>query len=73
MTAVRLVLVEQDTFERFTDAVYALSDAPGPVTLVRYLAASRELEESRPAGKTPHRARRPIALTEGRTHDAERT
>ena len=31
----------------FVDAVLALSDDPGPANLQRYLAVSRELEESR--------------------------
>jgi len=31
----------------FVDAVLALSDDPGPANLRRYLAVSRELEESR--------------------------
>jgi hypothetical protein len=31
----------------FVDAVLALSDDPGPANLERYLAVSRELEESR--------------------------
>jgi hypothetical protein len=40
--------------QSFVEAVVALSDDPGPDNLQRYLAASRELEESRP---TRERAR----------------
>jgi hypothetical protein len=45
----------------FVDAVLALSDDPGPANLERYLAASRELEESQqqaaPAREVRTRAR----------------
>jgi len=36
--------------QSFVEAVVALSDDPGPENLERYLAASRALDESRPAG-----------------------
>jgi hypothetical protein len=35
--------------QSFVEAVVALSDNPGPENLERYLAASRALDESRPA------------------------
>ena len=45
----------------FVDAVLALSDDPGPANLERYLAASRELDESQqqaaPAPEVRKRAR----------------
>jgi hypothetical protein len=58
MTPARLVSAEQAAFRRFADAVRAVSDDPGPENVVRYLLASRALEESRP---TPPRARRRTA------------
>lgn len=41
---------------QFADAVLAFSDEPGPENLERYLAASRALEESRRARRTPPQA-----------------
>jgi hypothetical protein len=38
---------------QFCDAVLAFSDDPGPANLVRYLAASRDLEKSKRSGETP--------------------
>jgi hypothetical protein len=58
MTVVRIASAEHDAFGRFVDAVFALSDDPGPVSVVRYLAASRGLEESRRSGPTPPHSRR---------------
>jgi hypothetical protein len=41
----------------------AFSDDPGPANLVRYLAASRDLERSKRPGKTPV-----LALTTAAQH-----
>jgi hypothetical protein len=44
---VRDVQADQpNNVQKFIDAVHALSDDPGPANLQRYLAVSRELEES---------------------------
>jgi hypothetical protein len=37
---------------QFLDAVLAFSDDPGPENLVRYLAASRDLERTKRSGQT---------------------
>jgi hypothetical protein len=37
---------------QFLDALLAFSDDPGPTNLVRYLAASRDLERSKRPGQT---------------------
>jgi hypothetical protein len=57
---------EQSAVREFVDAVHALSADPGPANLQRYLAVSRELDESRrpregaaqaaPAPEVPARA-----------------
>jgi hypothetical protein len=36
---------------QFSDALLAFSDDPGPANLVRYLAASRDLERSKASGE----------------------
>jgi hypothetical protein len=38
---------DRSAVREFVDAVRALSEDPGPANLQRYLAVSRELEESR--------------------------
>jgi hypothetical protein len=38
---------------QFSDALLAFSDDPGPANLVRYLAASRDLERSKGSGESP--------------------
>jgi hypothetical protein len=57
---------ERSAVREFVDAVHALSEDPGPANLQRYLAVSRELDESRrpresraqaaPAQEVPARA-----------------
>jgi hypothetical protein len=49
---------EQTAFRQFIEAVVALSEDPEPANVERYLAASRELEESQRSRQTPPRARR---------------
>jgi hypothetical protein len=57
MTQARLVPAEQSAVRQFVDAVLDFSEDPGPVNLVRYLAASRALEESQRAAQTAPQAR----------------
>ncbi len=57
MTQDRLAPAEQRAVRRFVDAVLDFSEDPGPVNLVRYLAASRALEESRRSEQAAPRAR----------------
>jgi hypothetical protein len=47
MTRTELGPSQRNAVREFVDAVLALSDDPGPANLQRYLAVSRELEESR--------------------------
>ena len=47
MTRTELGPSQRSAVREFVDAVLALSDDPGPANLQRYLAVSRELEESR--------------------------
>jgi hypothetical protein len=56
--------VSQDALLRFVDAVLDLSDDPGPKTLDRYLAASRALEETRPARRRSKPRNRSVVVTE---------
>jgi hypothetical protein len=44
---IRLASSPRTAFRRFVDAVHAISDDPSPANVVRYLAASQELEKSR--------------------------
>jgi hypothetical protein len=56
MTQDRLA-AEQRAVQQFVDAVLDFSEDPGPVNLVRYLAASRALEELRQSAQTAAQAR----------------
>lgn len=53
---------ERRAFARFRDAVIEFSDDPSPDNLVRYLMASRALEESR--GGVARR-RDPVSISPG--------
>jgi hypothetical protein len=48
-------MTARGALRQFVDAVRGLSEDPGPASLARYLAASRVLEESKRAGRTPPR------------------
>jgi hypothetical protein len=62
MTRARLGPPEESAVREFVDAVLALSEDPGPANLERYLAVSRELEESRrPRESAAQGARAPRA------------
>ena len=65
MTPARL-LREQRALLRFGEALHDFSYDPGPDNLVRYLAASRALDESRRARPAPRRgrARQPVSRGE---------
>jgi hypothetical protein len=56
MTRLPLAAPAADAMRQFIDAVLSLSEDPGPVNVERYLAASRALEESRPAPVARRRA-----------------
>jgi hypothetical protein len=53
----RTRLTSERAFRLFAEALQAFADEPGPENLVRYLAASRRLEESRRAEAKSPRAR----------------
>ena len=62
MTRGRPMAPEQGALEQFVDAVLTLSEDPGPATSERYLAASRELDESRRSRESPTQSARAPAV-----------
>jgi len=62
MTRGRPQAPEQGALEQFVDAVLTLSEDPGSANIERYLAASRELDESRRSRESPTRSARAPAV-----------
>jgi hypothetical protein len=67
MRRARLSPPEEGAVRELVDAVHAFADDPGPTNLQRYLAVSRELEESRcPRASAAQVAAEPKARTRER-------
>jgi hypothetical protein len=71
MRRARLSPPEEGAVRELVDAVHAFADDPGPTNLQRYLAVSRELEESRrPRASAAQVAAEPKARTREPPHQA---